>query len=271
MKEENFNVDNIGIGDDDGRGDNDDDKIWGVVKLLRTNVSPPRRGEVTRRPSRPLSPRRGEVQLADQRVTTTQGRGDAATMHASDTTQGRGAAGVAEFQCSLFTSGGVLQVLACRGRVPRWSHSDRSTAWLEKTVEIFRHDIDYMQEFDWRPYLGMIVPGELHGHLDVCDIVAPLLSFECIEWHPADRVMQPRVIPLDQHCMALRGVQLYDWTVVHGVWISEWGNRRNTRLRDLHPLPTWDFVPTPEYRDWYMRSYGHMLRLTAYVPQPAAP
>ncbi|QHN95962.1 uncharacterized protein DS421_18g614260 [Arachis hypogaea] len=355
----------------------------------------------------------GEVQLADQRVTTTQGRGDAATMHASDTTQGRGAAGVAEFQCSLFTSGGVLQVLACRGRVPRvenylratgfyhvsrigmirgfhpllaalverwrpethtfvlpvgevtvtledvahifglpidgepvsgwtdsssdfvqsqsmaifgrqpvlsrnsksyiklgwvrsirdeepldteesimryvrcqifcllgstlftdkstayahakylpllrdferihtyswgsaclahlyralcrasrydtkemdgplnllfvwawermpciapvprhilppaeipvamrWSHSDRSTAWLEKTVEIFRHDIDYMQEFDWRPYLGMIVPGELHGHLDVCDIVAPLLSFECIEWHPADRVMR---------------------------------------------------------------------------------
>ncbi|QHO12199.1 uncharacterized protein DS421_15g504850 [Arachis hypogaea] len=26
MKEENFNVDNIGIGNDDGRGDNDDDK-----------------------------------------------------------------------------------------------------------------------------------------------------------------------------------------------------------------------------------------------------
>ncbi|KAL4390146.1 hypothetical protein AHAS_Ahas03G0115900 [Arachis hypogaea] len=35
----------------------------------------------------------------------------------------------------------------------------------------------------------MIIPGELHGHLYVCDIVAPLLSFECIEWHPADRVM----------------------------------------------------------------------------------
>ncbi|RYR73298.1 hypothetical protein Ahy_A02g007650 [Arachis hypogaea] len=103
----------------------------------------------------------------------------------------------------------------------RWSHSERSTAWLEKTVETFRHDIDYMQEFEWRPYEGMIVPGELHGHLDVCDIVAPLLSFECIEWHPANRVMRqfgfaqppaqiPRDIPLDQHCMALRGVQVYD-------------------------------------------------------------
>ncbi|RYR30418.1 hypothetical protein Ahy_B01g055186 [Arachis hypogaea] len=71
-----------------------------------------------------------------------------------------------------------------------WSHSERSTAWLEKTMVTFRHDIDYMQEFEWRPYEGMILPSELHGHLDVCDIVAPLLSFECIEWHPADRVMR---------------------------------------------------------------------------------
>ncbi|RYR59731.1 hypothetical protein Ahy_A05g025672 [Arachis hypogaea] len=72
----------------------------------------------------------------------------------------------------------------------RWSHSERTTSWLAKTVVNFRVDIDYMQEFEWRPYEGMIIPGELHGHLDVCDTVAPLLSFECIEWHPADRVMR---------------------------------------------------------------------------------
>ncbi|XLS62655.1 hypothetical protein HN51_016883, partial [Arachis hypogaea] len=120
-----------------------------------------------------------------------------------------------------------------------WSHAERSTAWLEKTVVTFRVDIDYMQEFEWRPYQGMNIPVELHRHLDVCDIVAPLLSFECIEWHPTDRVMRqfgflqpppraPRDIPLEQHCMALRGVQLYDWTVLLGDWIAEWGNRRNT-------------------------------------------
>ncbi|RYR10222.1 hypothetical protein Ahy_B05g078694 [Arachis hypogaea] len=28
----------------------------------------------------------------------------------------------------------------------RWSHSERTTAWLSKTVARFRHDIDYMEE-----------------------------------------------------------------------------------------------------------------------------
>ncbi|QHO04995.1 uncharacterized protein DS421_13g444910 [Arachis hypogaea] len=164
----------------------------------------------------------------------------------------------------------------------RWSHSERTTAWLSKTVETFRHDIDFMQEFEWRPYHGLIVPDELHPHLEVCDIVAPLLSFECVEWHPANQVMrqfgyaQPppraaRDIPLDQHCVVLRGVQLHDWTVLHGPWIEEWANRRHSRLRDQHPLPTWDFLPTVEYRDWYVRSYGHLLRLTEYVPHDPQP
>ncbi|RYR59345.1 hypothetical protein Ahy_A05g025208 [Arachis hypogaea] len=144
----------------------------------------------------------------------------------------------------------------------RWSHSERSTAWLEKTVVTFRHDIDYMQEFEWRPYEGMIIPGELHGHPVSLGSHSP----------PSPRPpTNTKGHSTDQHCMALRGVQLYDWIVLHGEWIVEWDNRRHTRLRDLHPLPTWDFIPTPEYRDWYMRSYGHMLRLSEYVPQLAAP
>ncbi|XP_057733938.1 serine/threonine-protein phosphatase 7 long form homolog [Arachis stenosperma] len=40
----------------------------------------------------------------------------------------------------------------------RWSHSARPTAWSSNTVVTFRHHIDYMQEFEWRPYAGLIVP-----------------------------------------------------------------------------------------------------------------
>ncbi|XLU29204.1 hypothetical protein S245_065270, partial [Arachis hypogaea] len=28
------------------------------------------------------------------------------------------------------------------------------------------------------PYVGIITPAELHGHLDVCDTVGPLVLFE---------------------------------------------------------------------------------------------
>ncbi|KAL4336695.1 hypothetical protein AHAS_Ahas12G0035900 [Arachis hypogaea] len=56
----------------------------------------------------------------------------------------------------------------------------------------------------------------------------------------------PRDIPVDQHCIVIRRVQLHDWTVLHGLWIVEWANRRQSRLRDLHPLSTWDFLPTAE-------------------------
>ncbi|RYR07934.1 hypothetical protein Ahy_B05g075430 isoform B [Arachis hypogaea] len=88
-------------------------------------------------------------------------------------------------------------------------------------------EIDYMDEFVWRLYEGLIIPDELHGHLEVCDIVAPLLSFECAECHSANRIMrqfgyaQPpppvaREILLREHCITLCGAQLYDWTVLHG-------------------------------------------------------
>ncbi|RYQ93908.1 hypothetical protein Ahy_B09g100127 [Arachis hypogaea] len=72
----------------------------------------------------------------------------------------------------------------------RWSRPYRSKAWLSKTVEVFRQEIDNMDEFVWRSYEGLIILDELHGHIEVCDIVAPLLSFECVEWHPANRVMR---------------------------------------------------------------------------------
>ncbi|KAL4329958.1 hypothetical protein AHAS_Ahas13G0352100 [Arachis hypogaea] len=70
--------------------------------------------------------------------------------------------------------------------VMRWNHSYQNKAWLSKIVEVFRQKIDNMDEVN---IYGLIIPDELHGHLEVCDIIAPLLSFECVEWHPANQVM----------------------------------------------------------------------------------
>ncbi|KAL4364913.1 hypothetical protein AHAS_Ahas07G0053600 [Arachis hypogaea] len=66
----------------------------------------------------------------------------------------------------------------------RWSHHPRTRAWMSRRAASIRHDKDYMKE----PYLGIIISAELQHHLDVCDTIGSLVSFECVEWHPVDRV-----------------------------------------------------------------------------------
>ncbi|KAL4294419.1 hypothetical protein AHAS_Ahas18G0226200 [Arachis hypogaea] len=53
----------------------------------------------------------------------------------------------------------------------RWSHPPRTREWMWRSAASVRHDIDYIEEFVWRPYLGIIIPAELHHHLDVCATV----------------------------------------------------------------------------------------------------
>ncbi|QHO25145.1 uncharacterized protein DS421_12g378560 [Arachis hypogaea] len=81
-------------------------------------------------------------------------------------------------------------------RASRWSHSERTTTWLSKTAAKFRQDIDYMEEFEWRPYDGLIIPDELHGYLEF--------------GHAQPPPGVARDILLDQHCITLHGVQLHD-------------------------------------------------------------
>ncbi|RYR01508.1 hypothetical protein Ahy_B06g080384 [Arachis hypogaea] len=71
----------------------------------------------------------------------------------------------------------------------RWSHHPRTRAWMSRSAMSIRHDIDYMDEFVLRPYISIIIPTKLHAHLDVCDTVRLLLSFECVEWNSADRLV----------------------------------------------------------------------------------
>ncbi|KAL4314817.1 hypothetical protein AHAS_Ahas15G0123000 [Arachis hypogaea] len=50
----------------------------------------------------------------------------------------------------------------------RWSHSERTTAWLSKTVARFRHDIDYMEEVN--------IYGSCDSYyMDILRCVTPLL------------------------------------------------------------------------------------------------
>ncbi|KAL4276482.1 hypothetical protein AHAS_Ahas20G0211600 [Arachis hypogaea] len=71
----------------------------------------------------------------------------------------------------------------------RWSHHPRTRAWMSRSTASIRHDIDNMEDFVWWPYIGIIMPAELHQHLYLCDTVGPLLSFECVKWHPANLVI----------------------------------------------------------------------------------
>ncbi|KAL4294426.1 hypothetical protein AHAS_Ahas18G0226900 [Arachis hypogaea] len=53
----------------------------------------------------------------------------------------------------------------------RWSHHPRTREWMWKSAASVKYDIYYIEEFVWRPYLGIIIPAELHHYLDVCDTV----------------------------------------------------------------------------------------------------
>ncbi|RYR24326.1 hypothetical protein Ahy_B02g057825 [Arachis hypogaea] len=61
----------------------------------------------------------------------------------------------------------------------RWNHHPQTRTWMSTSVASIRY-------FVWRPYVSIIIPAKLHVHLDVCDTVGPLVSFECVEWLLAD-------------------------------------------------------------------------------------
>ncbi|XP_025630542.1 serine/threonine-protein phosphatase 7 long form homolog [Arachis hypogaea] len=71
----------------------------------------------------------------------------------------------------------LAEILVAR----RWSHHPQARKWMARIQANIRHAINIMEEFVWRLYIGIIIPAELHAHLDVCDMVGPLVSFECVE------------------------------------------------------------------------------------------
>ncbi|XLU81748.1 hypothetical protein S245_005168, partial [Arachis hypogaea] len=70
-----------------------------------------------------------------------------------------------------------------------WSHWRRHTKYTRRSIAQFRRGLDDMgvNDFTWRSYVGVVVPQDLGPNLFMCSTKSPLVSFECIEWHPTDR------------------------------------------------------------------------------------
>ncbi|QHO20187.1 uncharacterized protein DS421_11g335700 [Arachis hypogaea] len=147
-----------------------------------------------------------------------------------------------------------------------WSHWRRHTRYTRRSTAQFRRGLDDMgvNDFTWWPYIEVDVPVDLGLNLFMCSTKSPLVSFECIEWHPTDRVHRQ----FGSYCRCLSGAQHHDWRDRTKEW---------EEIVNFHPLPL--------YYDWYTQQYGGHLRLSDRVageeadantqqegpPQPAGP
>ena len=119
-------------------------------------------------------------------------------------------------------------------------------------------------QFQWRPYhrLGIdeIIPHFLADERPLWSIISPLICFEMVEWHSADRVMRqfgmeqeipsnPRNL-LDHHNKDLRGAQGTNWIEKYTEWLQHWDHRWQ---HIVHGDPSDDPYPRHHYWNWYLQ------------------
>ncbi|RYQ99859.1 hypothetical protein Ahy_B07g087869 [Arachis hypogaea] len=167
--------------------------------------------------------------------------------------------------------------------IPRDQHGNIGVESLAPTYEIytaahydFRRGLDDMgiDDFIWRPYIGVGIPDGLEPHMFMCSTQSPLVSFECIEWHATDRVRRqfgmqqlppgPAFNLGRDHCKRLTGAQNHDWGQIYSQWVNRWTFDRYNTLQLGEEII--DFHPLPVYYDWYTQQYGIHLRLSDRVP-----
>ncbi|QHN87002.1 uncharacterized protein DS421_16g551200 [Arachis hypogaea] len=158
----------------------------------------------------------------------------------------------------------------------RWSHWRRHTRNIQRSTAHFRRGLDDMgvDDFIWRPYMGVGILDVLAPHLVLCSTQSPLVSFECIEWHPTDRVRRqfgmqqlppgPAFDLSYDHCKRLTGAQNHEWGRIYIQWVNRWTVDRYNTLQLGEEII--DFHPLPVYYDWYTQQYGIHLRLSDRVP-----
>ncbi|XP_072058057.1 serine/threonine-protein phosphatase 7 long form homolog [Arachis hypogaea] len=143
----------------------------------------------------------------------------------------------------------------------RWSHWRRHTRYTRWPTEHFRRALDNrgFDDFIWRTYMGVGVPDVLAPYLAICSTHSPLVSFECIEWHPTERVRRqfgmqqlPSGPAFDlgrDHCKRLTGAQNHDWGEIYSEWVNRWRFDCYNTLQLGEEII--DFHPLPVYYEWY--------------------
>ncbi|QHO01909.1 uncharacterized protein DS421_13g419240 [Arachis hypogaea] len=144
----------------------------------------------------------------------------------------------------------------------RWSHWRRHTRYTRRSTAQFS------VQFTWQPYIEVDVSVDLGLNLFMCSTKSPLVSFECIECHPTDRVRRQ----FGAHCRRLSGARHHDWRDWTKEWLDMWRSGCYDTLQVGEEIV--DFHPLPLYYDWYTQQYGGHLRLSDRQegpPQAAGP
>ena len=133
----------------------------------------------------------------------------------------------------------------------------------------------------WQPYvddaINAHIPDDVRGERQLWSTVSPLICFEVLEWHAADRVMRQfgftQHIPLPPqslegfHNKDLRGLrEPRNWRALHDDWVTLWDHRYH---RILQGIPIDNYNPSTEYWEWYTQYAINWLWLSPQMQQPA--
>ncbi|XLR32078.1 hypothetical protein S83_059978, partial [Arachis hypogaea] len=123
-----------------------------------------------------------------------------------------------------------------------------------------------------------LIPFEINDGAELWSATVPLICFETVEWHPTDRVRRqfgfqqdPPVEPMKlgaSHNIVLTGPKNKNWGVEHEKWISQWLNSPASVLTGAHGD---HYQPSEQYMDWYVRNFGHHLRLSEHANEEQQP
>ncbi|XP_015967395.1 serine/threonine-protein phosphatase 7 long form homolog [Arachis duranensis] len=150
-----------------------------------------------------------------------------------------------------------------------------TTNHVRKLLDLIQPDRFVWDVYSHERIAPHLVPDDIREHEVIWNATTPLISFECIEWHPADRVKrqfglqqdipgQPKSLG-NAHGNVLTGPKNLNWAVAHSEWITIWANRYSHILGG-DPVKTCQ--ASEVYMSWYNATYGNHLQLSFRLDQP---